>query len=175
MQSVPEPLAHLQQEEVDTDQEDHVMDSATDTDVGTSTPPKETPVVEGYRQTEPTETRSGKTAENRQHKPRGTYAQVTARGGKPSSGDGDPPNEEDAEGEVDKFPGPIKGFDARKIYDNLNGQVQQAWERKAETAIFVHHLDSGYGPNMAMNVRVIAGELRSTSPFMPERCLPASN
>lgn len=139
------------------------MDSATDTDVSASTSHEGAPTAGDHQPAEPTETRNDKTAGNRQHKSRGTYARVTARGRKPQSGEGES-SDEDTENEVDKFPGPIKGFDARKIYDNLNGQVQQAWERKAETAIFVHYLDGGYGPNMAMNVRIIAGELRSTSP-----------
>ena len=142
------------------------MDSATDIDDSTADPPEDSSNTGGYQPAGIAEVQEGGTTGARKHKLRGTYARATARGEEPLPGDDENlSDDEDSEEEWGEFPGPIKGFDARKIYENLNGQVQQAWEERAETAIFVHHLDGGYGPNMAMNVRTIAAELRSEFPL----------
>ena len=138
------------------------MDSATDIDDNTVDLPKESADTGGYQPAEVTEVPDGETTGTHKHRLRGTYARATTRGERPPPGVSESlSDDEDSEEEWGELPGPIKGFDVKKIYENLNGQVQQAWEERAETAIFVHYLDSGYGPNMAMNVRTIAEELRS--------------
>lgn len=69
------------------------------------------------------------------------------------------PSDDDDDSRPDEMPGPIKGFDAKKVYLNLNGQVQQDWERRASAAILVHYLDGGYGPGLAENVSIIRNNL----------------
>ena len=138
------------------------MDSATDIDDSAADLPEDSSNAGGYRPARITEAQEGETASAHKHKIQGTYARATARGERPPPGDSESlSDDEDSEDEWEEFPGPIKGFDTKKVYENLNGQVQQAWEERAATAIFIHYLDSGYGPNMALNVRTIAEELRS--------------
>ena len=71
----------------------------------------------------------------------------------------------DSDDQLDETLGPIKGFD-KKIYSNLNGQVQDYWESKASTAILIHYLDGGYGPGPAEDVKLIKDDLRS-KPYTP--------
>ena len=40
--------------------------------------------------------------------------------------------------------GPIKGFCADHIMENLNPLVHDAWEKETPEAVFVHYLDEGY-------------------------------
>ena len=82
-----------------------------------------------------------------------------------SSDEGDLDDDEDDQ--LDEVPGPIKGFDAIKIYSNLNGQVQHDWELRASTSILVHYLDGGYGPGLAEDVKVIKEDLRSKHRTQP--------
>ena len=56
--------------------------------------------------------------------------------------------------------GPIKGFNNDKVFENLDRQVREAWERQTQEAIFVHHMDGGYNPNIAQNVHTIAEDLK---------------
>ena len=142
------------------------MDSATDIDDSTANPTEGSSNTGGYQPMGITEVQDSEATNTHRHKLRGTYARATARREGPPPGNSESlSDDEDSDEEWGESPGPIKGFDVKKIYENLNGQVQQAWEERAGTAIFVHHLDSGYGPNMAMNVRTIAAELRSK--FLP--------
>ena len=57
--------------------------------------------------------------------------------------------------------GPIKGFCARRIMENLNPVVREAWEQEVQDAIFVHYPDGGYDSSMALNVHIIADDLES--------------
>ena len=66
-----------------------------------------------------------------------SYARIAAGWSNSHQDNEGPSDEEDL---LDDFPGPIKGFDDKKIYLNLNGQVQQDWAKK-DTAILVHYLD----------------------------------
>ena len=90
-----------------------------------------------------------------------TYAEsVTGRGETPSDGEDDGSEDDEPGG----LPGPIKGFDAVKIYENLNGQVQHNWESRASFSVLVHYLDGGYGPGLAENVKLIKKDLSSKLP-----------
>lgn len=57
--------------------------------------------------------------------------------------------------------GPIKGFNATRIFENLDFQVKESWMVQAQEAVFVHYLDGGYNPNIAQNVHAIAEDLKS--------------
>ena len=57
--------------------------------------------------------------------------------------------------------GPIKGFCAKRIMENLNPVVCEAWEQEVQDAIFVHYPDGGYDFSMALNVHTIADDLES--------------
>ena len=57
--------------------------------------------------------------------------------------------------------GPIKGFNATRVYENLDFQVKETWKEHAQEAVFVHYLDGGYNPNVAQNVHAIAEDLKS--------------
>jgi hypothetical protein len=59
------------------------------------------------------------------------------------------------------LPGPIKGFSAERVLDNLDPQVREAWKKRTANAVFVHYLNGGYSPNVAQNVHVIANDLKS--------------
>ena len=60
-------------------------------------------------------------------------------------------------------PGPIKGFSADRVLENLDAQVKEAWKGRMADAVFIHFLDGGYDQNIAHNVHVIADDLKSTS------------
>lgn len=60
--------------------------------------------------------------------------------------------------------GPIKGFNNDKVFENLDRQVREAWERRAQEAVFVYYMDGGYSPNIAQNVHAIAEDLKSKRP-----------
>ena len=68
---------------------------------------------------------------------------------------------------LDDVPGPIKGFNSKKIYLNLNSQVQEYWESRASTAVLIHYLDGGYSPGLAKEVKLIKEDLRSKPPPVP--------
>ena len=57
--------------------------------------------------------------------------------------------------------GPIKGFCAERIMENLDPHVRCAWEGATQEAIFVHYLDGGYNPNIAQNIHAITEDLKS--------------
>ena len=135
--------------------DDHEMGSVTGTKYDGSTTPEETPDAEDP----PHATVSVEYEEDtgQSWKPQASYATI-AKGRKDAS---DPEDSEgDDDSSFDEVPGPIKGFDLRKIFSNLNGQVQKDWEEQNPTAILVHYLDGGYGPGLAENVKVIKGDLR---------------
>jgi hypothetical protein len=47
-----------------------------------------------------------------------------------------------------------------KIWSNLDARVQRDWELRVHNSILVHHLDGGYGPNLASNVKLIKDDLQ---------------
>ena len=57
--------------------------------------------------------------------------------------------------------GPIKGFCANHVMENLNPLVCDAWEKETREAIFIHYLDGGYNPDVTQNVHTITKDLRS--------------
>ena len=58
-------------------------------------------------------------------------------------------------------PGPIKGFNATRVFENLDYQVKESWKRQAKEAVFVHYLGGGYNPTVAQNVHTIGEDLKS--------------
>jgi hypothetical protein len=79
--------------------------------------------------------------------------------------------EDEESGELDQEdwkppPGPVKGFDAERVLENLDPQVREVWADRAHEAVFVHYLGGGYTPHVAQNVHVIANDLKSEcSPY----------
>ena len=61
-------------------------------------------------------------------------------------------------------PGPIKGFNATRIFENLDYQVKETWKVQAPEAVFVHYLDGGYNPTVAQNVHTIEEDLKGKHP-----------
>lgn len=61
--------------------------------------------------------------------------------------------------EPSNLPGPIKGFNANNVFYNLLGEVQAAWEEKADEAIFIHYLNGSYSPTMALEVHTVRKDL----------------
>ena len=57
--------------------------------------------------------------------------------------------------------GPIKGFTPKKVFDNLDPLIREAWEEQAQDAVFVHYFDGGYTPTVAQNVQTIIEDLQS--------------
>lgn len=75
-------------------------------------------------------------------------------------------NEEEQYADERRWPqgapsGPIKGLDLRKILEKLDPQVREAWEGQLDEAVFVHHLDGGYTPDISHKVHTIVDDLTS--------------
>ena len=97
---IPEPDGQPQQKGAHRDQEDHVMDSATDIDDNTVDLPKESADTGGYQPAEVTEVPDGETTGTHKHKLWGTYARATTRGERPLPGVSESlSDDEDSEGE----------------------------------------------------------------------------
>ena len=59
--------------------------------------------------------------------------------------------------------GPIKGFCADHIMENLDPLVRSAWEKESQEVVFIHYMDGGYNPDIAHNVHAISEDLKSKS------------